>query len=323
MRSPSANRLVPAPSASTTPTISWPGTTPGGAATRSPSARCRSVRQTPQAATFTRTSPGDGDRGSRVTARSGRRSMGPGESTIQARIRPAWGRGHRPDQGRSTVDGGTADLCAGRRRARRGPPRERQDPGVDHQAADRGDRLLGRRRDQVDRHAGPHCSRSRSPPAATAKTSRSEIMPDRAAHQEHADLVCGQLLGHLAQRVVLFDRDRLALHDPTDRLLGRCCIQRVAHRSSRCHRTPRELPGTRRSTGVVETSPRLIRLVHREWSVANHGCSRAARPDGAGARRPLPTGALACRYVDAAGAQMGHDSTHDPVSSRAARTGSG
>ena len=28
MRSPSANRLVPAPSASTTPTISWPGTTP-------------------------------------------------------------------------------------------------------------------------------------------------------------------------------------------------------------------------------------------------------------------------------------------------------
>ena len=166
-------------------------------------------------------------------------------------------------------------------------------PGVDHQTADRGDRLRGRRGDQVDRHDGPHLLAfevtARRDDGDDVPLGDHADRPDRAAHQEHADLVCGQLLGHLAQRFVLFDRDRLVLHDPADRLLGRCRIQRVTHRgSSRCHRTPRELPGTRRSTGVVEPSPRHIRLAHREWSVANHGCSRAARPDGAVPDGPSP-----------------------------------
>ena len=144
------------------------------------------MRHTPHVGTLTRTSPAAGDRGSRVTARSGRRSMGPGESTIQARIRPAWGRGHRPDQGRLTVDGGTADLCAWRRRARRGPPRNGRTPASiirrPTEAIDSLDAAVIRSTDMPDRT----CSRSRSPPAATAKTSRSEIMPDRAAHQERA-----------------------------------------------------------------------------------------------------------------------------------------
>ena len=56
IRSPMAKRVASGPTASTTPTISWPGTTPWRRGSRSPSARCRSVRQTPQTLTRTRTS---------------------------------------------------------------------------------------------------------------------------------------------------------------------------------------------------------------------------------------------------------------------------
>ena len=57
IRSPGSNRVAPSPSASTCPTTSWPGTTSGACGARSPSARCRSVRHTPQTPTRNRTSP--------------------------------------------------------------------------------------------------------------------------------------------------------------------------------------------------------------------------------------------------------------------------
>ena len=71
------------PRASTTPTTSWPGTVSGRCGARSPSARCRSVRQTPQQRTATRTCPGPGSGRSRSIARSGPPAMGPGSCTAQ------------------------------------------------------------------------------------------------------------------------------------------------------------------------------------------------------------------------------------------------
>lgn len=84
---PSANLLVPSPRRSTTPTISWPGMTPRWWGGRSPSARCRSVRHTPQTCTRTRISPAAGKGSGRSTSRRGLSSIGDGCSTIHACIR--------------------------------------------------------------------------------------------------------------------------------------------------------------------------------------------------------------------------------------------
>ena len=53
-RSPMLSPSTPAPIASIRPTISWPGMIGTFGSGSSPSTTCRSVRQTPQAATFTR-----------------------------------------------------------------------------------------------------------------------------------------------------------------------------------------------------------------------------------------------------------------------------
>src|SRR6185312_7093895 len=91
-RSPVRNRVAPGPSASTTPTTSWPGVTSGRVGGRSPSARCRSVRQTPQVRTLTRTWPAPGSGTSRSTSRSGPPSIGPGRATTHARTTGSLGR---------------------------------------------------------------------------------------------------------------------------------------------------------------------------------------------------------------------------------------
>ena len=59
-RSLTANRGCAMPSASTTPTTSWPGVTLACFGGKSPSARCRSVRRTPQQLTLMRTWLGSG-----------------------------------------------------------------------------------------------------------------------------------------------------------------------------------------------------------------------------------------------------------------------
>src|SRR6478735_6229245 len=60
-RSPSLTWPTPAPTATTLPTPSWPGMNGGcGFTGQSPSAACRSVWHTPQAAICTSTSPGPG-----------------------------------------------------------------------------------------------------------------------------------------------------------------------------------------------------------------------------------------------------------------------
>ncbi len=69
---PASNCVTPAPRSTTTPTISWPGTSGSVGSVSSPSTMCRSVRHTPQACTRSRISPGPG----RGTVRSSR-TQGP------------------------------------------------------------------------------------------------------------------------------------------------------------------------------------------------------------------------------------------------------
>src|SRR5947209_538381 len=68
------------------PTISWPGTTNGACGARSPSARWRSVRQTPHTDTATRISPGPGTGVTLSIRSSGPESIGAGLLTTQARM---------------------------------------------------------------------------------------------------------------------------------------------------------------------------------------------------------------------------------------------
>src|SRR4051812_41654395 len=73
------------PASSTVATIWWPGTTGRREPRTSPSRMCRSVRQTPQAWTATRTSPGPGSGSASSAARSG----WPGSSRTMARTGPS------------------------------------------------------------------------------------------------------------------------------------------------------------------------------------------------------------------------------------------
>ena len=70
---------------STVPTIWWPGTTGGRGIATSPSSRCRSVRQTPQAWTRTSSWPGPGDG---VGELDGADAPGPAIWTARMRRRP-------------------------------------------------------------------------------------------------------------------------------------------------------------------------------------------------------------------------------------------
>src|ERR1700733_1881124 len=64
-RSPIRSPSTPAPIASIQPTISWPRMIGRRGSGSSPSTTCKSVRQTPQAETLTRISPGPGFRSAR------------------------------------------------------------------------------------------------------------------------------------------------------------------------------------------------------------------------------------------------------------------
>jgi hypothetical protein len=77
-RSPGANLVAPGPVATTSPTTSWPGVTSGAFGGRSPSARCRSVRHTPQQMTRTSNWPGPGSGTGRSISLSGPPAAGPG-----------------------------------------------------------------------------------------------------------------------------------------------------------------------------------------------------------------------------------------------------
>src|SRR6185312_852716 len=68
---PIGGAVTPAPSASTMPTISWPGTSGSFGFGNSPSTTCKSVRQTPHASMRTRTWPGPGTRSGRSSSTSG------------------------------------------------------------------------------------------------------------------------------------------------------------------------------------------------------------------------------------------------------------
>ena len=83
-RSPTAKRDACGPRASTLPITSWPGVIPGVCTGRSPSATCRSVRQTPQVSTRISTSPAPGSGTARSARRSGPLSIGPGAATLHA-----------------------------------------------------------------------------------------------------------------------------------------------------------------------------------------------------------------------------------------------
>src|SRR5262245_11121370 len=104
-RWPTLGDATPAPTASTMPTISCPGTTGRRMPGSSPSTMCRSVRQTPQASTLTRTSPGPGSGSGRSSSTRGRpreertiarkaRLRATHRSANQTAIAPA--RGQRP-----------------------------------------------------------------------------------------------------------------------------------------------------------------------------------------------------------------------------------
>src|SRR5262249_22274159 len=69
--------------AATRPTISWPGTIGSLGFGNSPSTTCRSVRQTPQAATSMRISPDAGSAAGRSRMTSGARGL----SSTMARMR--------------------------------------------------------------------------------------------------------------------------------------------------------------------------------------------------------------------------------------------
>src|SRR5579875_3251962 len=91
--SPGLNRVASGPAATTSPTASWPGVISGACGGRSPSARCRSVRHTPQALIRTSSSPGPGSGTSRSVMRSGPGGpdvTGRGFATTHARTRPLY-----------------------------------------------------------------------------------------------------------------------------------------------------------------------------------------------------------------------------------------
>src|SRR5690606_18614697 len=113
IRSPSAKREAPGPRRSTTPTISWPGTTPARCTARSPSATWRSVRHTPQTETRTRTSPGPGSGSGRSDSSNGPLSIGAGAVTDHALIRPTLPQRPRPSAALSAsalVGGGSVEV---------------------------------------------------------------------------------------------------------------------------------------------------------------------------------------------------------------------
>ncbi len=85
MRWPIAKPVTPSPIAAMRPTISWPGTTGSLGFGSSPSTTCRSVRQTPQAATSTTISSAAGSGSGRSRMTSGRR----GSSSTIARMTAA------------------------------------------------------------------------------------------------------------------------------------------------------------------------------------------------------------------------------------------
>ncbi len=156
------------------------------------------------------------------------------------------------------------------------------------EAIDSVDAAVIRSTDMTDRT----CSRSRSPPAATtATTSRSEIMPtgpiglltrstpiSSAANSlatSRSDSCCSTVTGWYFMILRIGCSAAAASSaSPIRAPLG--VIARLASSRERGVRPAWWNP------------PRHIRLVHREWSVANHGCSRAARPDGAVPDGPSP-----------------------------------
>src|SRR6476646_6917585 len=75
MRSPTASPAASAPNAATLPTISWPGMSGSFEFGSSPSTTCRSVRQTPQAATSSNISRAAGTGVGRSRMRSGARAV--------------------------------------------------------------------------------------------------------------------------------------------------------------------------------------------------------------------------------------------------------
>src|SRR5262249_53561429 len=85
-RSPARGPLTSWPTRSTRPTTWWPGTIGERTSGSSPSTTCRSVRQTPHAATRTSTSPAAGSGTARSVAPSGAVSMGAGRTSCIARI---------------------------------------------------------------------------------------------------------------------------------------------------------------------------------------------------------------------------------------------
>jgi hypothetical protein len=70
-RAPFAHPTTPGPTASITPAISWPGTMGNGTLGNKPSLAIESLWHTPQACTFTRTSPSPGSGRSRSTSSNG------------------------------------------------------------------------------------------------------------------------------------------------------------------------------------------------------------------------------------------------------------
>ena len=68
---PSLQPITPAPTASITPAISWPGTIGNGTVGKMPNLAMESLWQTPQACTRMRTSPGFGLGSSRSTSSNG------------------------------------------------------------------------------------------------------------------------------------------------------------------------------------------------------------------------------------------------------------
>ena len=84
--SPGENPDTAEPMAATSPTTSWPGTTPTRCTGRSPSVTCRSVRHTPQASTRTSSSSDAGAGTGSSAGCSGRPVTGPGSTTRQACI---------------------------------------------------------------------------------------------------------------------------------------------------------------------------------------------------------------------------------------------
>src|SRR4051812_16323708 len=111
---PSQGTPTRRPPGSTVATIWWPRMRGGAATGTSPSSRCRSVRQTPQASTRRRSWPAAGRGGSRWTARSGR----PTSSKTIARTRDAdaldVGAGHRPGVLEAAVAVARDDVLVGR-----------------------------------------------------------------------------------------------------------------------------------------------------------------------------------------------------------------